>query len=163
MVMKGKYLIIILTFTSCIFIAGCTQYSTQTPVGSTSAITTSITTATVTPLSTPTNSLVPGPTDIVPDYESVSVTVNHNTISENPIITATYNGGLGLGMTERMDITVIRSDGIQEKGYVDNPQMGAAVTLMGTTKTDRVIVWVTMTSGMSYKIIDRDYPISPHM
>jgi hypothetical protein len=29
---------------------------------------------------------------------------------------------------------------------------------MGTTKTDRVKVVVTMTSGDRYTIIDRDYP-----
>jgi len=32
------------------------------------------------------------------------------------------------------------------------------VTLMGTLKTDRVIVVMTMTSGDQYTVIDNDYP-----
>lgn len=161
--MKRKYPVIILALISCLLIAGCTHDSTQKQGLPASTVPTPVQTATITPLTTQTYSLIPGPTDTVPDFESVSVTVNRNTISENPTITVTYNGGLGLGMTERMDVTVIRSDGIQEKGYVENPQMGATVMLMGTTTTDRVIVWVTMTSGLSYKIIDQDYPFSPQM
>jgi hypothetical protein len=30
--------------------------------------------------------------------------------------------------------------------------------MMGTTRTDRVIVDVVMTSGQQYTVIDRDYP-----
>jgi hypothetical protein len=65
---------------------------------------------------------------------------------------------MGLGMTERMDVTVIRSDGIVETGYRKNPAMDDGVTLMGTTATDRVIVVVTMTSGDQYTVIDQYYP-----
>jgi hypothetical protein len=36
--------------------------------------------------------------------------------------------------------------------------MGESVTLMGTLKTDRVIVVMTMTSGDLYTVIDNDYP-----
>jgi len=115
-----------------------------------------------TPLQTPAvtqvYSATPGPVQTVPDYESISVTVQRNTITENPTIITTFNGGMGLGMTQRMDVTVIRSDGIQETGHRDNPAMGASVTLMGTTATDRVIVVVTMTSGDQYTIIDQYYP-----
>jgi len=103
-------------------------------------------------------SATPGPVQTVPDYESISVTVQRNTITENPTIITTFNGGMGLGMTQSMDITVIRSDGIMETGHRDNPVMGASVTLMGTTATDRVIVVVTMTSGDQYTIIDQYYP-----
>ncbi len=94
----------------------------------------------------------------MPVDESVSVTVNRNTISENPTITTTFNGGKGLGMVERMDVTVVRSDCVTEHGERVNPGMGASVTLMGTTKTDRVIVGITMTSGIQYTVIDKDYP-----
>ncbi|MDD1703369.1 MAG: hypothetical protein LUQ31_10360, partial [Methanoregula sp.] len=85
-------------------------------------------------------------------------TVDRNTITENPTIITTFNGGLGLGMTERMDVTVIRSDGLTETGYRDNPGTGSSVTLMGTTGNDRVIVDVTMTDGSQYTIIDKYYP-----
>jgi hypothetical protein len=61
-------------------------------------------------------------------------------------------------MIQRMAVTVIRSDCVTEQGLRDNPGMGASVTLMGTTSTDRVIVVVTMTSGDQYTVIDKDYP-----
>lgn len=113
----------------------------------------------ITPVSpTMTYSSTPGPVQTVPDYESVSITVDRNTITENPTITTTFNGGMGLGMTEQMEVTVIRSDGTVETGHRANPPMGASVTLMGTTATDRVIVSVTMTSGDTYTVIDQYYP-----
>ena len=105
-----------------------------------------------------TYSATPGPTQTVPDYEEVSVTVDRNTITENPVITTTFNGGMGLGMTVRMDVTVIRSDGGVETGHVDYPAMGSDIVLMGTTATDRVVVTVTMTSGDQYTVIDQYYP-----
>jgi len=106
-------------------------------------------------------SLVPGPTQAVPDYESVSVTVDRNTISMNPTITTRFNGGQGLGMVESMTVTIIRSDCVQEQQSRKNPPMGSSITLMGTTNTDRVIVTLAMTSGETYTVIDQDYPFSP--
>ncbi|MFA4875904.1 MAG: hypothetical protein WC586_00695 [Methanoregula sp.] len=105
----------------------------------------------------------PGPVQTVPAYESVSVSVDRNVVSTDPTITVTYNGGKGLGMTTRMDATVIRSDGAEETGSRVNPQMGTSITLMGTTGNDRVIVSVTMTSGNQYTIIDRYYPFPGSM
>jgi hypothetical protein len=102
--------------------------------------------------------LNPGPTRVVPEYESVSITVDRNTISENPAITTSFNGGKGLGMVTSIAVTVIRSDCITEQGQRDNPGIGTSITLMGTTGTDRVIVVVTMTSGDQYTVIDKDYP-----
>jgi hypothetical protein len=65
---------------------------------------------------------------------------------------------MGNGMVERMDMTVIRSDGITESGHANNPAAGRSITLMGTTGNDRVIVTLTMTSGDQYTVIDRYYP-----
>lgn len=139
---------------ACLLAAGCTG----TPVTGSPGTTAPTTPATL-PVSVPSSySATPGPVQTVPEYESISVTVQRNTITENPTIITTFNGGMGLGMTQRMDVTVIRSDGIQETGHRDNPAMGASVTLMGTTATDRVIVVVTMTSGDQYTIIDQYYP-----
>jgi len=108
-------------------------------------------------------SLTPGPTQQVPASESVSITVDRNTISENPTITTRFNGGQGLGMIQRMAVTVIRSDCVTEQGLQDAPGIGASVTLMGTTRTDRVIVVVTMTSGDQYTVIDNNYPFPKSM
>jgi hypothetical protein len=94
----------------------------------------------------------------VPESESVSISVDRNTITENPTITTRFNGGKGLGMVQRMEVTVTRSDCVTEQGMRDNPGMGTSITLMGTTRTDRVTVVLTMTSGDQYTVIDKDYP-----
>lgn len=143
-----------------IFFAGCLSDSSTTSDPAATGQSSPTYSTTALPSSTPgyLYPATPGPTQTVPDYEQISVTVDRNTITEDPIITTTFNGGLGLGMTECMDVTVIRSDGIVETGHVDNPVMGSYITLMGTTATDRVIVEVTMTSGDQYTIIDQYYP-----
>jgi len=154
--MKETFILLIsLMLVLSIFIGGCTQK--QSPaVPAPTAVLTSMQTPPVTP--TQACSLVPGPTQIVPSYESVSVTVDRNSITENPTITVTFNGGLGNGMVTLMNVTVVRSDCVTENGARNNPGMGESVTLMGTTKTDRVIVVMTFTSGDQYTIIDGLYP-----
>ena len=159
--MKSAFrLLIPLALILCVLATGCTQSALKTaPVTITA---TPMAVFTPPPIASPlpgqTCSLTPGPTQEVPAYESVSITVDRNTISENPTITTSFNGGSGLGMIQRMAVTVIRSDCVTEQGLRNNPGMGASVTLMGTTGTDRVIVVVTMTSGDQYTVIDRDYP-----
>jgi len=153
--MKAVILLVSLTLVLSVLSAGCTQTSNPAP-----ATTTVVTTPPQTQTAVPAQScsLVPGPTQIVPSYESVSVTVNRNSITENPTIAVSFNGGQGLGMATQMNVTVIRSDCVTEQEARNNPVMGETVTLMGTTKTDRVIVVMTMTSGDQYTIIDNDYP-----
>ncbi|MEI8331592.1 MAG: hypothetical protein WCF90_08110 [Methanomicrobiales archaeon] len=91
----------------------------------------------------------------------MSVTINRNTITENPSIAVAFEGGFGLGMVTLMNVMVIRSDCVREQQNWDNPRMGNTVTLMGTTRTDRELVVMTMTSGILYTIIDQDYPFPP--
>ncbi|MEI7649926.1 MAG: hypothetical protein WCJ47_09510 [Methanomicrobiales archaeon] len=164
--MKKCFLVLIsLILMLCVLIGGCVQSSsssTATPAPTQTAhVFTPQQTQTSPPLRT--CSLVPGPTQIVPEYESVSVTVNRNTITENPTIAIAFNGGLGLGMVTQMNVTIIRSDCVREQQNRNNPIMGDTVTLMGTTLTDRVIVVMTMTSGGQYTIIDKDYPFPPQV
>ncbi|MDD4136326.1 MAG: hypothetical protein PHT99_00320 [Methanoregula sp.] len=148
-------LIVLLT---CILAAGCIAPSTQPPVQVPVTTQTTAPPQEQTPIPTQTCSLVPEPTQQVPDYESVSVSVDRNTISENPTITTTFNGGQGLGMVQSMTMLLIRSDCVVEQQTRRNPGIGASITQMGTTKTDRVIVTVLMTSGDQYTIVDQDYP-----
>lgn len=140
---------------------GCTQPQTP-PSGPGTPVSVQTTVAgtepTVTSPGTAPCSLTPGPTDRVPDYESVFIEVMKNTISINPYITTTFAGGKGLGYVVVMTTTVIRSDCVVETGSVNYPQMGSNITLMGTTGTDRVMVNVTMTDGMTYTVIDQDVP-----
>jgi len=155
--MKKAFLLLIsLTFLLCILFAGCVQNTSPSPA--TPAPTVAVTTPQQTALPTQSCSLVPGPTQMVPSYQSVSVTVDRNTITSDPTIAVTFNGGKGNGMVQQMNVTVVRSDCITEQAARNNPVMGESVTLMGTLKTDRVIVVMTMTSGDQYTVIDNDYP-----
>jgi hypothetical protein len=155
--MKQAFLpLIFLTFLLCILLAGCVQNSSTPPA--TPAPTVTVTTPPQTALPTQSCSLVPGPTQMLPSYQSVSVSVDRNTITSDPTIVVTFNGGKGNGMVQQMNVTVIRSDCITEQAARKNPVMGESVTLMGTLKTDRVIVVMTMTSGDQYTVIDNDYP-----
>ncbi|PKL58019.1 MAG: hypothetical protein CVV34_04505 [Methanomicrobiales archaeon HGW-Methanomicrobiales-5] len=154
-----RILVIPLALILCILIAGCSQPAPQpvpvTVIATPLPVFTPIPTQTL-PTAT-TCSLAPGPTQEVPAYESVSISVNRNTITENPTITTSFNGGQGLGMVQTMVVTVIRSDCVTEQAVRDNPGIGTSVTLMGTTGTDRVMVVVTMTSGDQYTVINKDY------
>ena len=108
-------------------------------------------------------SLTPGPRQTLPAYEDVSITVDRNTITEDPSITTQFNGGLGNGMVQRMTVTVIRSDCITEQQFRDSPKVGTSITQMGTLGTDRVTVVLLMTSGDQYTVIDQDYPFPVRM
>ncbi len=152
-------LVIAMLLLTSILAAGCTQPQPTAPTP-TPTLERPITPMPVeTPVpGTPACSLVPGPTQVVPDYESVSITVDRNTISEDPTITTTFNGGLGLGMVQTMTVTLIRSDCVMDTQTRDDPGIGTSVTQMGTTGTDRVKVDVVMTSGEPYTVIDQLYP-----
>lgn len=153
-------LAIAILIATCILVAGCTQPAAppQAPVTPAPVQTEGVVT-----LAPQSCSLAPGPTQQLPDYESVSITVDRNTISQNPTITTSFNGGKGLGMVQKMTVTVIRSDCIQEQQFRPNPGIGTSITLMGTTRTDRVIVSLLMTSGDVYTVIDQDYPFQGPM
>jgi hypothetical protein len=147
--------LIVIALVFCVLIGGCTS---QTPPVPPTTAPVSTTQQLPSPSPTPACSLVPGPTQNVPEYESVDVTVERNSITADPTISTIFNGGQGLGMVQLMNVTVIRSDCITENDARKNPGMGETVTLMGTTTTDRVIVVMTMTSGDQYTIIDGLYP-----
>lgn len=121
-----------------------------------------VTTApTLLPTASPTLSLVPEPTDMVPSTYQVEVQVVKNTISTDPSITVTYEGGQGLAFTTSMTAQVIRSDRQVEQQTLDHPKMESEIVLSGTTHTDRVLVFVTMANGVTYKVFDKDMPFQP--
>lgn len=140
-----------------ILAAGCTQPQAPAPTPAPTLERPGTPVGTPIP-ATPACSLVPGPTQVLPDYESVSITVDRNTISEDPTITTRFNGGQGLGMVQTMTVSLIRSDCTTDVQTRADPGIGTSVTQMGTTGTDRVRVDLVMTSGMSYTVIDGLYP-----
>jgi len=152
-------LCIAILLVTCILTAGCTGPQEQVP-----ATVSTLPAGTAPPTQPPVPEVCPpppGPTQVVPDYESVSITVDRNTISEDPTITTTFNGGLGLGMVQTMTVTLIRSDCTEDQQVRKDPRMGTSVTQMGTTGTDRVKVDLVMTSGIQYTVIDGLYPFPP--
>jgi len=145
----------------CIFAAGCI-HTPGTPATSPPTQTV-VTPLPLSPSPGTSCSLTPGPFQTLPAYEDVSITVDRNTITEDPSITTRFDGGMGLGMVQRMTVTVIRSDCITEQQFRDNPKVGTSITQMGTLGTDRVIVVLLMTSGEQYTVIDADYPFPVRM
>ena len=151
--------LIVIMLLACVLAAGCTQPQAPAPTPTPTPTLERPMTPVGTPIpATPACSLTPGPTENVPDYESVSITVDRNTISEDPTITTRFNGGQGLGMVQLMTVTLIRSDCTTDVQTRENPGIGTSVTQMGTTGTDRVKVDVVMTSGIQYTVIDGQYP-----
>ena len=150
-------LVIAIVSLACILAAGCTQPQAPAPTPRPTLAPPMTPVGTPIP-ATPACSLTPGPTQAVPDYESVSITIDRNTISEDPTITTTFNGGKGLGMVQSMTVTLIRSDCVTDVQTRADPGIGTSVTQMGTTRTDRVKVDVVMTSGIEYTVIDGLYP-----
>jgi PBP1b-binding outer membrane lipoprotein LpoB len=139
--MKTIAMLLVICATA-LFLAGCT-----TPVPPAPA-----TTVPTVPPSSP--DLVPLPTSVVPPFYAVSVQVLKNTISTNPYISVTFEGGQGLGFATLMEGTVIRSDGLIEMKSAQNPGIGTQLLFNGTTRTDRVIVNVTYVNGQTYTVKD---------
>jgi hypothetical protein len=129
-------------FVAVLLVAGC---STLTPT----PVTTVPTTATP---SIP--DLVPQPTSVVPPYYNVSVQILKNTVSIDPYIVVTFNGGQGLGFATLMQATVIRADGTKESKSAIKPAINTELILNGTTRTDRVIVNVSYVDGSTYTVRD---------
>jgi hypothetical protein len=98
--------------------------------------------------------LIPQPTSVVPPYYNVSIQVMKNTISTNPYISVTFNGGQGLGFATLMQATAILSNRIVESKSASNPEIGTELLFNGTTNTDRVIVNVTYVDGSTYTVKD---------
>jgi hypothetical protein len=146
----------IILICAAIAIAGC--MSTQNPPGTpTPASGTSITT------SPAGGSLVPSPTDVMPANSAVSVTVGEKEYMGT--IPVTFDGGKGQINVQRIDVKLTRFDGSVYSTTLGKNK-GDEVILEGTRgsgsergPSDRVEVWVTMTNGQTYKIVDvlREY------
>jgi len=127
-----------------IAIAGCT--GTQAPPA-TSAPTASPTAA-GTPV--PVADLNPTVNDPLDAARSVTVNIEKDYLG---IIRATFQGGPGLIHVRKIDVTVNRADG-QVKTAPVGIEMDDSATIEGTKDTDRVMVFVTLSDGKTYKIFD---------
>ena len=147
--MKKIVVALSLVCVALLLVAGCTS-----PVAPPSTPETTL------PTQTPTErpELVPQPTDVVPPYQQVAIQVSKNTVATDPWISVLFAGGGGQSYVVSMTGTVIRSDGGVETQTALSPEIGTNLMLNGTTRTDRVIVNVTYTDGMTYTVKDELVP-----
>lgn len=94
-----------------------------------------------------------GPVQTLPPAKNVEVQVN----DKDPIyatVTTIFAGGEGQIAVKSIEVILIRSDGQVQKGMLQ-PIKGAEVKLQGTRGTDRAVVYVTLNTGDTYKVIDQ--------
>jgi hypothetical protein len=144
--------IILITGLLCILlaIAGCTgtQNPAVTPVQTPSA------TSGPSAVATTGVDLNPSPTDVMMDSIRVNVNVEKDYLGN---VIVTFQGGAGLMNVRKIDATLNRADG-QIKTATVGTRVDDTVTLEGTKSTDRVLVYVTMADGKTYKIVDQLSP-----
>jgi hypothetical protein len=161
--MNKKIIILSLVLISAFLLtAGCTFLSpppeptpVPTPVPTTTPPTPTPTTATPTP--TPTASTEPGPTDTLPSYWPLSISVEKAGTYSMTIMTS-FDGGKGAGSVLRLTSTVTRPDGTVTTKSIEKPKVGDVIEIEGTKGNDRLEVTVMMNSGSLYKIIDQNMP-----
>lgn len=131
--------------------AGCISSSqdnaTLTPTETATANMTGTTPTTATFTKPPTTY----PENIPAIYE-VDVQVERNVIAIDPFILATFRGGKGTNVVQKVEMTVVRSDGKVEKGTMPHPKVGDSIRLNGTTKSDFVTVDVFLATGPTWSI-----------
>jgi hypothetical protein len=157
-IMKFRLIIsLALVLAVLLVVAGCSSPPPQPVVTPTPSPTTPEPTTPPTPVPTTKASVVPGPTDTLPQPWPLSFTVEKAGMYSTTIITH-FDGGKGLMYILRMDVRVTHPDGTVLISGIDKPKMGDTVEIAGTSGTDRVEVMVTMASGVTYKVIDQQVP-----
>jgi hypothetical protein len=149
--MQSRIIVPILFVITLVVFSGCT--GTQNPPATTPAPGSETGTASSTPVLAVITST---PTEVVPDYNSVAVDVGEkDTLGNIPV---TFQGGTEQIQVREIDVTLYRADG-ETESFALGTTKGAQVSLNGTRQKDRVVVYVTMETGRSYKIVDvtRDY------
>jgi hypothetical protein len=153
--MEAKHVVSVILVVVLIAACGCTGTQTAPPPG------------TAPPAATQAQqggtALIPGPTDAVPEFTTVTVDVGEKEFDGTiPVI---FRGGKGLVHTKKIDVKMTRNDGSVQTATVGT-KVGDEVILQGTRgepglrgQADRVEVWVTMDSGQTYKVADvlREY------
>lgn len=98
----------------------------------------------------------PGPTMTLPPGQSVTIQVNEKDTSYARI-SVIFSGGEGQVATKDIFVRVTRPDGVVLIGHI-SPVKGDELILQGSKDTDRIEVFVTMNTGVTYKVIDSLLP-----
>lgn len=138
--MQNFVLILITVAAAFLLTSGCTSVIPDTPV-------------------IPNNSssvATPGPTMTLPPGQSVVIQVNEKDTSY-ATISVVFSGGEAQVTTKDILVRVTRPDGEVLIGHL-RPVKGDDLVLQGSRDTDRIEVFVTLNSGVTYKVIDRLLP-----
>ncbi|HTY14404.1 MAG TPA: hypothetical protein VMC42_01725 [Methanoregulaceae archaeon] len=141
--------------------SGCTQPSSQQPI---TTATTGAPAVIATPLPTkvtPTPTITePEPVRTLPPSYDIAVDVASNGKSINPLIIATYRGGMGANYVYSIEMQVTRGDGTTETKTITGPfRVGDTIEIPSTGgNTDSAQVWVTLQNGERYKVFDQLVP-----
>jgi hypothetical protein len=96
------------------------------------------------------------PTDVIPETNQVTVTVQEKVYDGT--IPVVFNGGKGQNLVSSIDVTLYRSDGqVQTAKIGKNKGDEANPVLVGTkdpNNPDRVVVYVSEMNGQRYKVAD---------
>lgn len=137
-----------------LIVAGCSSPDQPVVTPAPTPIPTPVPTTLPTPVPTTKASTIPGPVDTLPPQWPLSITVEKAGMYSSTIITH-FDGGKGIVFVSRMDVQVTHPDGTVLRDGITKPKMGDTIEIAGTSGTDRVEVMVTMVSGETYKVIDR--------
>jgi len=155
--MKISVLIILC---GAIALAGCT--GSQTPPSTTTTPGSSMP-ATTGGSGAPVATLTTVPTEVLPDFNMVTVDVGEKDYLG--IIPVTFQGGSGMNSIKKVEIKLTRADGSTQTAMVGTKK-GDEVELQGTRgagsergQVDRIEVWVTTNQAQTYRIVDvlREY------
>lgn len=136
-----------------LLVAGCTAPAgPATPAATTPAPTTANAPGTIPAAD---RQLVPGPTQVPPDYLATAFDVEKDSVFA--VLTVTYRDGLGQYLTQSSHVRVTLSNGTIAEGDIQ-PVVGAAFQTQGTKAKDRVEVYVRYSDGSVYKVIDQLVP-----
>jgi hypothetical protein len=144
---------VLITACSC----ACTEEATevQTPVPTTAATPQPTTAA---PEPTEEFSLEPSPTDEVPVYHQVTVSVHRNEIPVYPYLAIRFDGGRGQPAVTDLEATVYLETGEIKKETFEKKDnqipTGSEIQIDGSQGTDRVVVVATYTDGSQAKVYD---------
>jgi hypothetical protein len=148
---KITVLLILLTCTMAV-LAGCTGTTSTPEAPQTPAQGPGTPAATAAaPAASAQDNLVPSPTDVIPENNLVTVTVQEKIY--NGKIPVVFDGGKGLYLVKSIKVTLYRADG-QVMTYDLGIKKGDTVELDGMRQTDRVVVHVTEMNGETYKVTD---------
>ena len=102
--------------------------------------------------------LTTSPTDAMPSNIAVSVTVGEKDYLGN--IPVTFDGGAGQNNVHSISVTLTKIDGSTDTESLGSNK-GDTVKLAGTRgsgslagQSDRIVVYVTMNNGQTYKVAD---------